>query len=94
MIDIKSYVLLIDGKYVKGFDGPPIGQSGASSGWYTEVSSDLGTIEFTDDINQAYQISGRINLKSTFDRLITRMSEQGLKFSSLHFKNESLQKRS
>lgn len=81
---MKTYVLLLDNKYVKSFDGPPVGQSGASTGWYTEVSSQLGTVEFTDDIDRAYKISGRINLKSTFDRLITRMSEQGLEFSDLH----------
>jgi len=83
---MKTFVLLLDNKYVKSFDGPPLGQSGANTGWYTEVSSQLGTIEFTDDINLAYKISGRINLKSTFDRLITRMSEQGLEFSDFRLK--------
>jgi len=83
---MREYVLLLDGKYVKGFDGSPQGQSGAKNGWYTEVSGKLGTIEYTDDINQAYKISGRINLKSTFDRLITRMAEQGFEFKSLELK--------
>ena len=82
---IKTYVLLIDGRYVKGFDGLPIGQSGPRTGWYTEPSGRLGTIEYTNDINQAYEISGRINFKSTFDRIISRMSEQDLKFSKLEF---------
>jgi len=92
VIKIKTYVLLIDGKYVKSFDGPPVGQAGAKNGWYTEVSGELGTIEYTDDIDQAYEISGRINFKSTFDRIISRMSEQGLTFESLHFKEVSMSK--
>lgn len=83
---MKTYVLLIDGKYVKSFDGPPKGQAGAKNGWYTEVSGELGTIEYTDDIDQAYEISGRINFKSTFDRIVSRMAEQDLEFSSLVFK--------
>lgn len=40
-----KYILKIDGKIVKGFDGPPKGQSGAKNVWYTEVSGELGTIE-------------------------------------------------
>lgn len=78
-----KYILKIDGKIVKGFDGPATGQSGANSGWYTEISGQLGTIEYTDNIKKAYTIEGRINIKSTFDRIIDRMSEQGLTFKKL-----------
>jgi len=77
---------LIDGRFVKGFEGDPIGQAGSTrSSWYTEPSGSLGTIEYTDDIDQAYEISGRLNFKSTFERILSRMAEQGLEFSKLEF---------
>lgn len=78
-----KYILKIDGKIVKGFDGPPKGQSGAKNGWYTEVSGELGTIEYTDNIDEAYLIEGRINVYSTFERINTRMREQDLRFEKL-----------
>jgi len=80
-----KYILKIDGKIVKGFDGPATGQSGANSGWYTEISGQLGTIEYTNDVNNAYVIDGRINVYSTFERIYTRMREQDLKFKTLEF---------
>lgn len=80
-----THIIKIDGKIVKGFEGKPIGKTGDTKGWYTEVSSELGTIEYTDDINEAYLVEGRINIQSTFERLTSRMREQGLRFNRLEF---------
>lgn len=83
--DEMTHFIKIDGKIVKGFDGEPIGQAGAQSGWYTEVSGDLPTIEYTENIDEAYLVEGRINMMSVFERISSRMREQDLKFEHLEF---------
>ena len=82
---MKAYIIKIDGKIVKGFDGEPIGRTGDKQGWYTTANSELGTIEYTDDINKAYLVEGRFNFRSVIDRIYDRMSLQGLEFSRLEF---------
>lgn len=82
-----THIIKIDGKIVKGFDGEPIGQAGSQSGWYTEVSSDLPTIEYTNSLSEAYLVEGRINMMSVFERISSRMREQNLKFDHLEFIN-------
>lgn len=80
-----TYIIKIDGKIVKGFEGKPKGRTGDMRGWYTEASGGLGTIEYTNDIKDAYLVEGRFNLKSVFERILDRIREQELKFSKLEF---------
>jgi len=80
-----TYIIKIDGKIVKGFEGRPEGRMGDMRGWYTEASGGLGTIEYTDDPKEAYLVEGRINLRSVFERISDRMREQGLRFNKLEF---------
>lgn len=80
-----TFIIKIDGKIVKGFDGPPKGQSGNMQGWYTQTNNALGTVEYTSDLIDAYLVEGRINMQSAFERIVSRMREQGLRFSRLEF---------
>lgn len=79
-----TYIIKIDGKIVKGFDGKPEGKAN-HRGWYTTANDEIGTIEYTENIEEAYKVEGRINMRSAFERISDRMSVQGLKFSSLEF---------
>ena len=79
-----DWVIKIDGKYVKGFDGQPNGKV-KYNGWYTTSNDEIGEIEFTNDVNEAYIVGGRINFKSVCERIYDRMSMQGLTFSRLEF---------
>lgn len=82
---MKAYIIKVDGKIVKGFDGDPIGQTGDKQGWYTTANAELGTIEYTDNIEEAYLVEGRFNFRSVIDRIYDRMTIQGLEFNSLEF---------
>lgn len=79
-----THIIKIDGKIVKGFDGEPNGKAGYD-GWYTTANDEIGTIEYTDDITEAYLVEGRINMRSAFERISDRMSVQGLRFERLEF---------
>lgn len=80
-----THIIKIDGKIVKGFDGDPKGKAGDMQGWYTQSNSELGTVEYTDNIDNAYLVEGRINMYSAFERIYSRMREQGLRFDKLEF---------
>lgn len=80
-----THIIKINGKIVKGFEGLPKGKAGDMQGWYTQSNSELGTIEYTEDRDEAYLVEGRINMYSTFERIYTRMREQDLKFNRLEF---------
>jgi hypothetical protein len=75
------YKIKIDDKYLAGFSNETVAQAHAG-GWY-DSGKDVKGLVLVDDIAQAMEIDGNINLKSYFNRIYEIIRYSKFSFNEL-----------
>lgn len=78
---MNTYLIKVNDKYLKGINDEEVGKV-PTGGWY-DVGGSIGGVILSDDLNEAKQIEGNINLKSYFNKIYDATRYGTFKFNKL-----------
>lgn len=81
-----KYIIKIDHRYLVGFEGKSSLGKTSHNGW-NQQATEMGEVEFSMCQEDAKVIEGKINLKSSFDKLYDRMRYGNFEFNHLEILN-------
>ena len=80
-----DFNIIIDGQYLKGFDGEPTGSSTSHMGYHPQAV-EMHDVELASEKSEALTVGGFINLKSYLDRINDRIRYTDFKFNEMTIK--------